>query len=77
MEGAAVAQTCRQFRVSCLVVRSIPYRADAMALQSYRRYGVTASENAAALVAAIIEGLNGYTRNTLQLVPCYVLQKNR
>ena len=57
MEGAAVAQTCRQFRVSCLVVRSISDRADAMAQQSYQRYVVTASENAAALVAAIIEGL--------------------
>ena len=57
MEGAAVVQTCRQFRVPCLVVRSITDRADGQALRSYDAYVVIASENAAALVAAIIGGL--------------------
>jgi len=54
MEGAAVVQTCRQFRVPCLVVRSITDRADGQALRSYDAYVAVASENAAALVAAII-----------------------
>lgn len=57
MEGAAVIQTCRQFSVSCLVVRGITDRADAQALGNYERFLVTASENAAALASAIIAGL--------------------
>ena len=54
MEGAAVIQACRQFGVSCLVVRSITDRADGQALSNYREYIASASENAAAVVAAII-----------------------
>jgi adenosylhomocysteine nucleosidase len=54
MEGAAMVQACRQFGVSCLVVRSITDRADGQAMINYREYIVTASENAAAVVAAII-----------------------
>jgi adenosylhomocysteine nucleosidase len=57
MEGAAVVQACRQFGVPCLVVRSITDRADGQASGSYDRFVATASENAAALVAAIIERL--------------------
>ena len=59
MEGAAVVQTCRQFSVSCLVVRSITDRADTQALSNYREFLATASENAAALVSAIIARLDG------------------
>ena len=59
MEGAAVVQTCRQFSVSCLVVRSITDRADTQALSNYEQFLVTASENAAALVSAIIARLEG------------------
>lgn len=54
MEGAAVMQTCRQFAVPCLVVRSITDRADGRAMASYQALRAQASENAAALVAAII-----------------------
>ena len=54
MEGAAVVQTCRQFGVSCLVVRSITDRADGQAQASYQQFLAMASENAASLVAAII-----------------------
>jgi adenosylhomocysteine nucleosidase len=54
MEGAAVIQTCRQFSVSCLVVRSITDRADIQAQTSYEQFLAAASENAAALVSAII-----------------------
>jgi adenosylhomocysteine nucleosidase len=57
MEGGAVVQTCRQFGVSCLVVRSITDRADAGALRSYEQFLATASENAATLVADIIARL--------------------
>jgi adenosylhomocysteine nucleosidase len=57
MEGAAVVQTCRQFGVPCLVVRSITDGANVEALTSYLEFRALASENAAALVAAIIGGL--------------------
>jgi adenosylhomocysteine nucleosidase len=54
MEGAAVVQVCRQFRVPCLVIRSITDRADGQAERSYDQFITVASENAASLVAAII-----------------------
>lgn len=57
MEGAAVVQTCRQFNVPCLVVRSITDRADGQAVASYEQFLATASENAASLVAALIARL--------------------
>lgn len=62
MEGAAVVQTCRQFRVSCLVVRSITDRADSQALTNYEQFLVTASQNAATVVSAIIARLDDGTR---------------
>lgn len=58
MEGAAVAQTCRQFGVPCLVVRSITDRADGQALTNYEQFIAIASENSATLVAAIIARLD-------------------
>lgn len=57
MEGAAVVQACRQFRVPCLVVRSITDRADGRATASYEQFLSIASENAATLVTAIVGGL--------------------
>ena len=57
MEGAAMVQTCRQFKVSCLVVRSATDSADAQASSSYAQFIAAASENAAALVAAIVSRL--------------------
>jgi adenosylhomocysteine nucleosidase len=57
MEGAAVAQVCRQFGRACLVVRSITDRADAGAMVSYDALRALASENAATLVAAVIGAL--------------------
>ena len=57
MEGAAMVQACRQFSVPCLVVRSITDRADGQAMSSYKEFIAAASENAAALVAAIIARL--------------------
>ena len=62
LEGAAVVQTCRQFGVSCLVVRSITDRADGTAQDSYKQFIAMASENAAALVAAIIARLDERAR---------------
>jgi adenosylhomocysteine nucleosidase len=58
MEGAAVVQTCRQFGVPCLVVRSITDRADGEAESNYARFLPIASENAAALAAAIVANWN-------------------
>lgn len=57
MEGAAMVQACRQFSVPCLVVRSITDRADGQAMSNYKQFIAAASENAAALVAAIIARL--------------------
>jgi adenosylhomocysteine nucleosidase len=59
MEGGAVVQTCRQFNVSCLVIRSITDRADGQAATSYEQFVATASENAATLVTAMIGRLEG------------------
>lgn len=57
MEGAAVVQTCRQFAVPCLIVRGITDRADGQAMTSYQSLRAQASENAAAVVAAIVDRL--------------------
>jgi adenosylhomocysteine nucleosidase len=57
MEGGAFIQTCRQFNVPCLVVRSVTDSADTQALNSYQQFVGMASENAAALVTAIIDRL--------------------
>jgi adenosylhomocysteine nucleosidase len=62
MEGAAVGQACRQFGVSCLVVRSITDRADGQAQTSYEQFLAIASENAATLTAAIIARLEDRAR---------------
>jgi adenosylhomocysteine nucleosidase len=61
MEGAAFIQTCRQFGVPCLVVRSVTDRADTQALTSYQQFVGMASENAATLVTAIIGRLGSGT----------------
>ncbi|MGQ0737078.1 MAG: 5'-methylthioadenosine/adenosylhomocysteine nucleosidase [Acidobacteriota bacterium] len=58
MEGAAVVQTCRFFGVPCLVIRSITDRADGQAMSSYQALRATASENAAAVVTAIVSALD-------------------
>ena len=57
MEGGAMVQACRQFGVPCLVVRSITDRADGLATNSYEQFLPIASENAAAVVAAIVAKL--------------------
>ena len=57
MEGAAVVQTCRQFNVSCLIIRSVTDRADPQALTNYQAYLAIASEHAALVTAAIIAAL--------------------
>jgi adenosylhomocysteine nucleosidase len=62
MEGAAVVQVCRQFKVACLVIRSITDRADGQASTSYDQFVAPASENAASLVAAIIARLGDGAR---------------
>ena len=61
MEGGAFIQTCRQFNVPCLVVRSVSDSADTQALNNYQQFVGMASENAAALVTAIIDRLSSAT----------------
>jgi adenosylhomocysteine nucleosidase len=57
MEGGAVVQTCRQFNVACLVIRSVTDGADPQALANYQAYLAIASEHAALVTAAIIAAL--------------------
>jgi adenosylhomocysteine nucleosidase len=58
MEGAAVAQICRELRTPCLVVRSLSDRADSTAVSDAERFYRIAAENSAALVSAMAESLS-------------------
>ncbi len=58
MEGAAMVQTCRQWNVPCLVVRSITDRADKQAVSDYEQNLEMCSRNAAALVVETIGRLD-------------------
>jgi len=57
MEGAAVAQVCWQWRVPCLVIRSISDQADENAMRDARAFTRIAARNAATLVSGIVERL--------------------
>lgn len=57
MEGAAVAQICRQCKVPCLVIRSISDSADASARQDAGTFLSVAVRNSARLVTAIVSRL--------------------
>jgi len=57
MEGAAVAQVCWQWRVPCLVIRSLSDLADANAVRDARAFLKVAARNSALLVADIVEHL--------------------
>ena len=57
MEGAAVAQICWQQNIPCLVIRSLSDNADEEAKGDFDQFAKTASQNAAMLIAAIVEQL--------------------
>ena len=57
MEGAAVAQVCWQYRVPCLVVRSLSDDAGEQAAAAYERFQQTAARNSARLVVGILAQL--------------------
>ncbi len=57
MEGAAVAQVCWQWRVPCLVIRSISDTADDNAVLDARMFRRIAARNSALLVADIVAHL--------------------
>jgi len=57
MEGAAVAQVCYQWRVPCLVIRSISDLADEKAAGDVRRFIEAAARNSALLVAELVATL--------------------
>jgi adenosylhomocysteine nucleosidase len=57
MEGAAVAQICRQLAVPCLIIRSISDSADANARQDAAAFLDVAVRNSASLVIEIARGL--------------------
>ncbi len=54
MEGAAVAQICWQWRVPCLILRSLSDDAGAKALEDERLFEKRAAQNAARLVIGIV-----------------------
>lgn len=57
MEGAAVAQVCYQWKVPCLIIRSISDDADEAAGVNFQEFAAVAARNAALLVMAVIEQL--------------------
>jgi len=57
MEGAAVAQVCRELGVPFLVVRGLSDRAAGDAPEEARRHLGVAARNAAALALAVVRGL--------------------
>jgi adenosylhomocysteine nucleosidase len=58
MEGAAVAQICGQWRVPCLILRSLSDDAGAQAKEDERLFEKTAAQNAARLVTGIVGRLD-------------------
>ncbi len=58
MEGAAVAQVCRELGIPCLVIRSISDTADAGARQEASMFFPIAAENSALFVRSILEQLS-------------------
>jgi adenosylhomocysteine nucleosidase len=57
MEGAAVAQICWQFRIPCLLIRSISDSADERAAVDMQTFFKTAAFNSAMLVTEIVRHL--------------------
>ncbi len=57
MEGAAVAQICRQFGVPCLVIRSVSDSAEANARQETGSFLLITTRNSARLVTDMIDRL--------------------
>lgn len=57
MEGAAVAQVCRQFDVPWLIVRSCSDSAAEQAIAEVRRNQQEASQNAAMVTASVVAEL--------------------
>ncbi len=59
MEGAAVAQVCHQWKVPCLVIRSISDTADEKAAGDMLKFIAPAARNSALFVACVVEHLAG------------------
>ena len=55
MEGAAVAQTCRQFDVPCAVIRAVSDTSDEEASVTFDEFVLLAGERSAELVLSLIE----------------------
>jgi adenosylhomocysteine nucleosidase len=62
MEGAAVAQVCRELGTPCLIVRSLSDRADSSAVSDLEQFYRIAADNSAALVMALVERLGKRAR---------------
>lgn len=58
MEGAAVAQTCYQFDIPCLVIRSVSDSANEEAEIDFDDFVVLAGERSAQLVLSLINNIN-------------------
>lgn len=57
MEGAAVAHVCNDFKVPCLVIRSVSDTADGQSPADFNQFVQLASDNSAKLVLGLIEAL--------------------
>lgn len=57
MEGAAVAQVCTDFKVPCLVIRSVSDTAQGEAPEIFEQFVQLAADNSAKLVLALIAAL--------------------
>ena len=66
MEGAAVAQVCRQLGTPFLAIRSLSDLADANATVDLERFYKIASRNSAELVLALLEQLEAERNQNLQ-----------
>lgn len=63
MEGAAVAQTCRQFDIPFAVIRAVSDTADEAATVNFDEFVLQAGKRSAELILAVIQKLNNSRRD--------------
>lgn len=63
MEGAAVAQTCRQFDIPFAVIRAVSDTADEAATINFDEFVLQAGKRSAELILAVIKKLNNSRRD--------------
>lgn len=58
MEGASVAAVCSQYKVPCVVIRTMSDKADGNASSSFEQLAGTAADNSGRIVTAMLEMLS-------------------